>query len=437
MLKKTIFTALSIALVFLMTVTVNANAEKEIKIIVNGVELKAETEAIIIDNRIMVPFRAIFEALEVNVDWIPDTETIIGEKSDLIMELQSNNKIAKINGKEVELDVAVKVIDGRTLVPIRFVAEEMKAKVDWDQSTRTVTIAADSNIYENDNKNIVNTVGEASSENIINTIKHLTTQPRIVGSEFEREVAIFYADILKSYGYEVELQRFPFKTLSIDEILSINKNKSLDFNYTTFNGTGTNVIARKPANLNSNADILVISAHYDSESITNGVIDNATGVAAVMELANMLQEVSLDTEIRFILFSGEENFMYGSRYYVSKLKKDELERINNINIDSIGEEGDLYPIIGTFNGKANELTYLFDEYLNNQSLEIKKGPPSDYIAFEYAGCPAVTIAQYPSMLLTNIGGLISGDKIERIDIQKIKEITDMLYAIIVENFLRK
>ena len=437
MFRKTIFTVLSVALAFFMTVTVNANTEKKIKIMVNGTELKTETEPMIIDNRIMVPFRAIFEALEVSVDWIPDTGSIIGKRSDLTMELQLNNKVAKVNGKEIELDVAVSVINGRTLVPIRFVAEEMKAKIDWEQSTRTVTITTDTGIYENDNKNTVNTVVEASSENIINTIKHLTTQPRIVGSEFEREMAIFYANILKSYGYEVELQSFPFKTLSIDEILSINKNKSLDFNYTTFNGTGTNVIARKPASSNSNTDILVISAHYDSESITNGVIDNATGVATVIELANMLQEVSLDTEIRFILFSGEENFMYGSRYYVSKLKKDELGRINNINIDSIGEEGDLYPIIGTIDGKPNKCTYLFEEYLNNQSLEIKKGPPSDYLAFEYAGSPAVTIAQYPSMLLTNIDGLISGDKIERIDVVKIKKVTDMLYGIIVKNFLRK
>lgn len=437
MFKKTIFTVLSVALIFFITVTVHASTDKEIKIMVNGTELKADTKPIIIDDRIMIPFRVIFEALEVSVDWIPETGMIIGKRSDLIMELQINNKIAKVNGKEIELDTIVSVIEGRTLVPIRFAAEQMKAKIDWQQSTRTITITTDTSIYENANKDITNTAIEASSENIINTIKHLTIQPRIAGSEFEKEMAVFYADILKSYGYEVELQSFPFKNLSVDEIGDINRNKSLDFNYTTFDGTGTNIIARKPANSNSNTDILVISAHYDSVSITNGVIDNATGVAAVMELANMLQELSLDTEIRFILFSGEEHFMSGSRYYVSRLKKDELGRMININIDSIGEEGDLYPIIGTSNGRPNECTYLFDEYLYNQSLEIKRGPPSDYIAFEYAGRPAVTIAQYPSMLFNNIDGLISGDKIERIDILKIKKVADMLYSIIVENFLRK
>lgn len=429
--RCSIFTALLIVLTIFSVNAVKADTEQAIRILINENELKTDAEPMLIDGRILVPLRAIFEALEATVDWIPETRTIIGQKDNIEIVLQLDNKIAKVGDKEITLDVAATAINGRTLVPIRFIAESIHANVEWEQNTRTAIITTNVDTKENNSKDIVYSDMEASIENIVNTIKHLTTEPRVAGSTFEKEMSIFYADVFKSYGYEVELQEFPFKTLTVQEVVSINRNNAFDFNFAAFDGTGINVIAKKPANTSDNKDIFIIGAHYDSESVTNGVIDNATGVAAVMELANLLRSIPTDKEIRFILFSGEENFMYGSRYYVSKLEKDELERMININIDSIGEEGDLIPIIGTIDGKPNECTQLFDEYLINKSLEIKKGPPSDYLPFEYAGRPALTIAQYPSKLITNIDGMISGDKIERIDVQKIKKVIDMLYNIII------
>ncbi len=431
MLKKKIGILLIVS-TLLVCSTVVVNAGKEIRIMVDGMELKTEVKPIIINNRILLPCRSLLETLGASVDWIPDTETIICTNDNLGIELKVNSNIAIVNGIKVKLDTEVKLIDGITFITIRFIAEEMKANVQWKEDTRTVSIVTNkkNHIKNNYDKSII-----VDSENILNTIKHLTVKPRVVGSDTEKEMAKFYGNILESYGYEVEFQEFPFKNLSINEVSKINKNKILDFNYKKVDGRGVNVIAKKSSNLNDNADILVISAHYDSESINNGVIDNATGVAAVMELSNILKDIPLDLEVRFILFSGEENFMSGSRYYVSKLKKHELERISNINIDSIGEEGNLLPIIGTINGERNQVASLFDEYIKDKSIEIKKGPPSDYLAFEYAGRPAITVAQYPSKLLTNIEGLISGDKIERVDVVKIKKVIEMIYGIILKEYL--
>lgn len=352
-----------------------------------------------------------------------------------------------VNGEVVNANALN--INGSNYVGVAEFAEFLDIDVSFDENTGTVSfdksqsfvgvravniqassINATEQINSKDNFSDNSNV-EANSENVLNTIKHLTTKPRVTGSEFEKELSVFYANIFESYGYEVELQEFPFKTLTKEEMLSINQSNALDFNYTAFDGTGTNIIAKKSTSSKDNKDILVISAHYDSGSVNNGVFDNATGVAAVMELASMLKDVPLDKEIRFILFSGEENFMYGSRYYVGKLDKSELENITNINIDSIGEEGEINPILGTIDGEPNGCTQLFDEFINRKSIEIKKGPPSDYLAFEYAGRPAITIAQYPSRLLSNIEGLISGDRIERVDVQKIKDVVDMLYSMII------
>jgi hypothetical protein len=56
------------------------------------------------------------------------------------IELKIGQKKALVNGKTVELDVAPKIENGRTLVPIRFISEALGCDVDWDSLTRTVYI---------------------------------------------------------------------------------------------------------------------------------------------------------------------------------------------------------------------------------------------------------------------------------------------------------
>ncbi|MCG8485311.1 MAG: stalk domain-containing protein, partial [Clostridia bacterium] len=70
-----------------------------------------------------------------------ETKTAIGEKDGIKIELPVGNKYAKKNGQQMELDVPATIIEGRTLVPVRFIAESTGATVDWDATTRTVVIS--------------------------------------------------------------------------------------------------------------------------------------------------------------------------------------------------------------------------------------------------------------------------------------------------------
>ena len=73
-----------------------------------------------------------------------------------------------------------------------------------------------------------------------------------------------------------------------------------------------------------------------------GANDNGSGVAAVLELARILKDTEMPYNIKFILFSGEEKYMLGSRWYVGKLTEDERKQIIGvINIDTIAEKSDL------------------------------------------------------------------------------------------------
>ncbi len=123
-------------------VTVNASpiAENEITVIVDWDKVKFDVPPTIIEGRTMVPLRAIFEALEAQVEWNADKKTVTGTRENTNIKLVAGSKLAEVNGEEVLLDVPATIISGRTLVPARFISEAFGAKVSWDAKTREVTI---------------------------------------------------------------------------------------------------------------------------------------------------------------------------------------------------------------------------------------------------------------------------------------------------------
>jgi len=94
----------------------------------------------IIENRTMVPLRVIFEALGADIDWDGDTQTVTATRGDTIVVMQVGNRVITVDGAEVELDVPPMIIDNRTLVPARAVAESFGVDVDWDVDTQTVVL---------------------------------------------------------------------------------------------------------------------------------------------------------------------------------------------------------------------------------------------------------------------------------------------------------
>lgn len=120
-----------------------ATAEVPVKVMLDGKEMSFDQPPIIEDGRTLIPFRAIFEALKAEVDWDEKTKTVKGIKGNLIIELIIGEKNAKVNSQTTELDVAAKIKNERTLVPIRFVSENFGAKVDWDGNTKTVFITTE------------------------------------------------------------------------------------------------------------------------------------------------------------------------------------------------------------------------------------------------------------------------------------------------------
>lgn len=100
----------------------------------NGVEPQ------IVNGCTMVPMRVIFEELGCTMDWNNETKTVTASKRVTNISLTVNKKKAYINGKENILDAAPCIVNGTTLVPVRFVSEALGVDVKWDQATRTVNL---------------------------------------------------------------------------------------------------------------------------------------------------------------------------------------------------------------------------------------------------------------------------------------------------------
>ena len=135
-----------VAIILLALVTVVSTllmqvfAENEIKVLLDGQELIFDVPPQLIDNRTMVPMRKIFESMGASVEWDGNTQTVTATKDNIIVIMQINNKEINVNGESITFDVAPQLVDSRTLVPARAVAESLKAKVDWDGETKTVII---------------------------------------------------------------------------------------------------------------------------------------------------------------------------------------------------------------------------------------------------------------------------------------------------------
>ena len=99
-------------------------------------------EPIIIEGRTLVPMRTIFEALGADVQWIDENgvQSIIASTEKTTINMTINSDKFYVNGEEKTLDVPAQLINDKTLVPIRAISESLGCSVDWVAETKTVVI---------------------------------------------------------------------------------------------------------------------------------------------------------------------------------------------------------------------------------------------------------------------------------------------------------
>ena len=118
-----------------------------INVLIDGDYIKFDVKPQVINGRTLVPMRKIFEELGATVDWNDSTQTAIGTKENTTVQFTIDDYTMYKNGVSSKLDVPAQLINGRTLIPIRAVSEAFNCQVGWDGNTNTVSIIDDPTKY--------------------------------------------------------------------------------------------------------------------------------------------------------------------------------------------------------------------------------------------------------------------------------------------------
>jgi hypothetical protein len=117
---------------------------QSIHVEVNGRPVRfVNTEPRYINGRVLVPLRGVFEDMGAYVQWHPETRTVTAQKNDTDVNLRIGEKWASIDGRTVAMDTPAMILNGSTMVPIRFISEALGAQVSWNDPSRTVMISTD------------------------------------------------------------------------------------------------------------------------------------------------------------------------------------------------------------------------------------------------------------------------------------------------------
>lgn len=114
------------------------------RVTVNGKEVALDQRPVFANATVLVPMRFVMEGLGAAVDWNPASRTVDVRRGRYNMTLRIGRDYQIVNGKEVITYTPPRIVNGRTMVPIRFVSEALGGTVYWDNRTRTIQVTAPS-----------------------------------------------------------------------------------------------------------------------------------------------------------------------------------------------------------------------------------------------------------------------------------------------------
>jgi len=181
----------------------------------------------------------------------------------------------------------------------------------------------------------------ANKERIIKTVRFLSEEnvPRSTSPTNKEKTVTFLVNAVKGAGLEATLDEFFIKqVLGNDEIaIEINSHSFINIHVLIKGKTDKRI---------------VVAAHYDALAHSPGADDNASGVAALIEIAHFLKKTpELNCDVELVFYDLEENGLLGSWYHARKLKSQNVDVAAMLCLDMVGYYSDAdntqrYPVRG-------------------------------------------------------------------------------------------
>ena len=131
---------LLLALLIFVSSSVQAQEPVDVTIIINGTAIDKEPPARLVNGRVLIPLRKVFNAL--GADVVYENKIITATRGERVVILSPNVNQASIDGQDVLLDVPPLLFDAATYVPLRLVAQALGDVVVYDAPTKTITVQA-------------------------------------------------------------------------------------------------------------------------------------------------------------------------------------------------------------------------------------------------------------------------------------------------------
>jgi hypothetical protein len=120
----------------------SASADQPATVVVDGRMVAFDQPPALVGGRLLIPLRGVFERLGAQVEWQASPGIVVARRGATVIILQPGNRTARVDDRAVSLDVPAVVVNGRTLVPLRFVGEALGARVEWDAGSRVVYVTS-------------------------------------------------------------------------------------------------------------------------------------------------------------------------------------------------------------------------------------------------------------------------------------------------------
>lgn len=264
---------------------------------------------------------------------------------------------------------------------------------------------------------------------------------RFMGSDSNAASSVWMGKKLAGLGYPVVFDTFdvnvPRRTYSTGQTFQISGLKQW------------NVIAEKRGVLFPDKKV-VLGAHYDTialdraqsaQDVAPGADDNASGVAALLEIARLSQDIDLDVTVVFALWGAEELGLIGSRHYAAEARARSEDIVIMIQVDAIGTQSSLFSngfsidTIGPYLTQGEALALAATDYSAVRAFNGSGGQVritargcrcSDHQAFIDQGYPALGVFQYFFNPAPHLN--MSNDTLDQVDLGLVVGVTQTALA---------
>jgi aminopeptidase YwaD len=204
----------------------------------------------------------------------------------------------------------------------------------------------------------------------------------------------------------------------------------LDIKSERFPTQGKNIIVDVPG---KSSETVILCAHYDGHDLAESALDNASGLAAAIQIVESLIPYTafFRRNLRVIFFTNEEWRLFGSRTYVDGLTEDEVRGISMvINLDTLAGSSQLTALTSGFDEIANIVMKVSSSCGRNIPTFTKVLENSDHFNFVRRGVPAMRlIAGFDEPEARTRYLLTEGDRRDKIQSGELKSATVVAAAI--------